>query len=504
MSGSMSGVRSKGVLRVRLPWLDPTLATPHDFALRSNEFIDLNRLFRDHLTSPLFLRDVIRDAHTAIAALDRRRRIRGETAWALQRSVRLAAAAAALNRTRNAVGPSAECLDEYFHALATGTRWHFTSRSACPVPDGDPRTLAADDSLGWIGKVFERWVLGSELPKRAAAARRVIVVVHDDGQLPFAHLLLRPRTQNSFASRVEIEYGGSVDPRLVSLFAARLPLGARATDPTDADGEISPLLTPAGLLRAARFFRRSPRRCLFVRWHPGPKQRLGARVRRQVATLRAHRIPVALELLVQMDALRQEREAFLFTALDELLGLQRSLARVTVRARTKPASPSPPASMLDVWRRDLEVSDLLQAQLMAELENLRLVPHRTPRRMLTARTSLVCARPYIVRSRFDLDTISQILQPARESRPHRLGFGTPPARTPVFHRKRRVAGYRVFIGFPRVVEICPQDEAYSDALAMFARPRRARAFIDCYRPEQRVRALAFLDHLVENRVLRFV
>ena len=53
-----------------------------------------------------------------------------------------------------------------------------------------------------------------------------------------------------------------------------------------------------------------------------------------------------------------------------------------------------------------------------------------------------------------------------------------------------------------MVEICPQDEAYSDALAMFARPRRAREFIDGYRPEQRVRALAFLDHLVENRVLR--
>jgi hypothetical protein len=159
--------------------------------------------------------------------------------------------------------------------------------------------------------------------------------------------------------------------------------------------------------------------------------------------------------------------------------------------------------MPDLWRRELEISDLLQVQLMAELENLRLVPHRAPRRMLTARTSLVRARPYIVRSRFDLDTISQILQPARESRPHRLGFGTPPARTPVFHRKRRVAEYRVFIGFPRVVEICPQDEAYSDALAMFARPRRAQEFIGGYRPEQRVRALAFLDHLVENRVLRF-
>src|SRR6185295_7269170 len=242
MSGSMSEVRSNRVLRVRLPWFDPTLATPHDFTLRSNEFIDLNRRFRDHLTSPRFLRDVTRDAHTAIAALDRRRRIRGETAWTLQRSVRLAAAAAALSRTRNAVGPSAECLDEYFHALATGTRWHFTSRSACPVPDGDPRTLAADDSLGWIGKVFERWLLGSELPKRAADARRVIVVVDDEGQLPFAHLLLRPRTQNYLASRVEIEYGGSADPRLVSLFAARLPLPARATDPGDADAEICPRL----------------------------------------------------------------------------------------------------------------------------------------------------------------------------------------------------------------------------------------------------------------------
>jgi len=503
MSGSMSEVRSNRVLRVRLPWFDPTLATPHDFTLRSNEFIDLNRRFRDHLTSPRFLRDVTRDAHTAIAALDRRRRIRGETAWTLQRSVRLAAAAAALSRTRNAVGPSAECLDEYFHALATGTRWHFTSRSACPVPDGDPRTLAADDSLGWIGKVFERWLLGSELPKRAADARRVIVVVDDDGQLPFAHLLLRPRTQNYLASRVEIEYGGSADPRLVSLFAARLPLPARATDPGDADAEICPRLTPVGLLRAARFFRRSPRRCLFVQWRPGPTQRPGARVRRQVATLRAHRIPVALELLVQMDARRQEREGVLFTALDELVRLQRSLAHVAVRARTNTASPGPPASMLDLWRRDQEVSDLLQVQLMAELENPRLVPHRTPRRMLTPRTSLVRARPHIVRSRFDLDTMSQILQPARESRPHRLGFGTPPARTAVFHRQRRVAGYRVFIGFPRVVEICPQDEAYSDALAMFARPRRARAFIDRYRPEQRGRALAFLDHLVENRVLHF-
>jgi hypothetical protein len=231
--------------------------------------------------------------------------------------------------------------------------------------------------------------------------------------------------------------------------------------------------------------------------------RLGARVRRYVATLRAHRIPVALELLAQMDATRREREDFLFTALDELLGLQRSLAHVTVRARTKPASPGPPASMPGLWRSDLEVSDLLQVQLMAELENLRLVPHRVPRRMLTARTSLVRARPYIARSRFDLDTISQLLQPARESRPHRLGFGTPAARTPVFHRRPRVAGYRVFIGCPRAVEICPQDEAYSDALAMFVRPRRAQEFIDCYRPEQRGHALAFLDHLVENRVLRF-
>ena len=503
MSGSVSGARSARVLRVRLPWIDPTRATPDDFTFSPDEVIDLNRQFRDHLTSPGFLRDVIRDAHTTIAALDRRRRIRGETVWALHRSVRLAASAAALSRTRNAVVPSAECLDEYFHALATGTRWYFTGRSACPIPDGDPRTLAADDSLGWIGRVFERWVLGSELPERAADAGRVIVVVHDDGQLPFAHALLRPRTRDSFASRVEIEYGGSVDPRLVSIFAGRLPRRARPADPRDADAEVSPLLTPAGLLRAARFFRRSPRRCLVVRWRPGPRHRFGARVRHYVATLRAHRIPVALELLAQVDATRWEREDFLFTALDELLGLQRSLAHVTVRARTKPASPRPPASMLGLWRRDLEVSDLLQVQLLAELENLRLAPHRTPRRMLTARTSLVRARPYIVRSRFDLDTISQILQPARESRPHRLGFGTPPARTPVFHRKHRVAGYRVFIGCPRVVEICPQDEAYSDALAMFARPRRAREFIDGYRPEQRVRALAFLDHLVENRVLRF-
>jgi hypothetical protein len=427
--------------------------------------------------------------------------LRGRHLWSYYCALRLSAVLA-LERTSRAPLARAEWQDEYFHYLATGEHWCFTSRRASPVSVGRPGACAPE-ALDRIGPAFERYVDQCGLIPAARRASRIVIAIDTDSQIPFALLLVRLMRDRAPSAETEIACGPGTDSTLLRASVAdAYPHDPPVVALARRDGQIEPILTNGEVTRAVQFFRRSPDRLLAVGWRPWSGRAHGSKIRRCLAMLRSRGIPVALELAPRIGNDAQSEDAIFHGLLDHALDLQPFVRDITINVRPVPPARASLRDAEQVLARGEALSDLLYVQLVAELGDVRLVPWRARRKAVGPATRLRAAPAHVVRSPFDLAQVSAVLDPDKDGRSYRLGRGHPIIESPTFRRAASAGRYLLFIGCPQAIPVSRSDAGYTDALAFFATPRQARGFIDQFRGDTPARVVAFLDLLVHNDILR--
>lgn len=425
----------------------PPLADPGLFVLEVPG-CDLDAAYRSHLASEAS-RNALRDwALGEQARLERQPRLVGLEQWALFRALRTRAALAAWT-----AAPPAAILDDLVHALASSPAWHFSGRG------GIPQKHNGDLSIGPLSAHFERWLLESGGIEPLLRARSLQIYAEREGALPFARLLARALARLRPKLAVELRAGPNVDRRVGRALGFRID-------------RRSARFGGKALERAQGWCAAAAGRSVGLRWVDGP----GLKAR--LARLRALGLPLALELVIEVDP-------FPFATLDLLLEHGDLLTDVRLIAKGGPSTGGRGLASLHA------AAALLEAQLTAELSPQPRASPKAPWAQI--------ASSLILESRFDLEALARSVK-AEPASTHRLSRGQPRT-TGVLERALEPGRFVLFGGLTKIARL-PPGGVLEHALQHFERPSPLSSLADSYVPEERERVMAFLDALMETGVLQ--
>lgn len=428
----------------------PPLADP-DLFVQESPGCDLDAAYRSYLGSKASRAALSDWARGEQLRLERQPRLVGLEQWALFRALRTRAALAAWREE----APPAAIFDDLLHALASSPAWHFSARAGVPLKH------RGDLSIGPLRAHFERWLLESGEIEPLLRARSLQIYAEREGALPFGRLLARVVGRVRPKLRVDLRAGASVDQRVGQALGFRVD--RRSTR-----------LGGKALKRARSWCAAAAGRSLGLRWIDGP----GLKAR--LARLRALGLPLALELVIEVDP-------FPFATLDLLLEHRDQLTDVRLIAKGA-LGPGVRAGRAASLRAS---AALLEAQLKAELAPRQSAPPKAPWAQI--------ASSLIVESRFDLEALARSVA-ADPASTHHLGRGQPRT-TGVLERAVAPARFVLFGGLTKIARL-PPGGVLEHALQHFERPAALSSMADSYVPEERERVMAFLDALVETGVLQ--